>query len=183
VWTGWTGIKTGWTGFCRLCVRAVCQPRSLHRQFRRLCCQCGRFSAQSTSFSTRFTVHAAVKPVEPVSEPVLVRLTSRRLLLFLLPFLISLFTLSFVTADVAFTFPLSLSLSHSHHTPNPFRAVKSLRSLLETCSSRPPPSTPSSSLGFLWLNHQIEVLPYFLIFLTRSNTVRDCLVYLFKDTV
>jgi hypothetical protein len=154
------------TGFCHLCVRAVCQPHSLRRQFHRLCYQCGRFSTQSTSFSACFTVHAAAKPVEPVSEPVepvLVRLTSRRLLLFLLPFLLSLFTLSFVTAVVAFTFPLSFS--HSHHTPNPFRAIKSLGSLLETCSSRPPPSTPSSSLGFLWLNRQIEVLPYFLMFL------------------
>jgi hypothetical protein len=131
-----------------------------------------------------FTVHAAAKPVEPVSEPVelvLVRLTSRRRLLFLLPFPLSLFTLSFVTVVVAFIF--SLSLSHSHHTLNPFRAIKSLRSLLETCSSRPPPSTPSSSLGFLWLNRQIEVLSYFPIFLTRSNTVLDYLVYLFKDTV
>jgi hypothetical protein len=60
----------------------------------------------------------------------------------------------------------------------PFRAIKSLRSLLETCSSRPPPSTPSSSLGFLWLNRQIEVLPYFLFFL-RSNTVLDYL-YIFS---
>jgi hypothetical protein len=46
-----------------------------------------------------------------------------------------------------------------------------LGSLLEICSSRVPPSTPSLSVGFLWFNLQIEVLPYFLMFLldlTRS---------------
>jgi hypothetical protein len=74
-----------------------------------------------------------------------------------------------------FSLPLSLTTLQIS-----LKAIKSLRSLLETCSSRPPPSTPSSLLGFLWLNRQIEILPYFLFL---SNTVLDYLVYLFKDTM
>jgi hypothetical protein len=51
--TGWTGIKTGWTGFGRLRVRAVSPRRSQRRQSRRLHCQSGRKSVQSVTFSAR----------------------------------------------------------------------------------------------------------------------------------
>jgi hypothetical protein len=96
------------------------------RQSRRLCYRCARFSAQSNVVFCVFTVHAAAKPV---SEPVLVSLTSRRLPFSLLSSPLSLFTLSLVAATDAFTL---LSPSLSTHTPNPSQAIKSLWSLLET---------------------------------------------------
>jgi hypothetical protein len=170
--TGWTGVKTGWTGFGRLCVRAVSQRRSLHRQSRRLCCQSGRKSTQSATFSARFycslwrktgwtgfiTGWTGFGSVDQPTPP-----------LFLLPFLLSLLTHSLLPAAVAYIF--SVSTSHFHHKPKPICAIKSLGACWKIRSSRLPPSPPSLSLEFLWFNLQIEVLPYFFMFLlniTRS---------------
>jgi hypothetical protein len=104
-----------------------------------------------------FSAHLLCGPVEPV-ESVLVSLTSRCLPFSLLSSPLSLFTLSFITAIDAFTL---LSPSLKTHTPDPSQAIKSLWSLLETCSPRTPPSSLHSSLEFLWSIRQIKVLSHF----------------------
>jgi hypothetical protein len=143
------------------------------------------FPRSQRRFLRAFTVHAAAKPVEPVSEPVepvLVRLTSRRLLLFLLPFLLSLFTLSFVTAVVAFTFPLSLS-----HTLTPHSKSPSSHQILEEFIGDLFLSASSINsfpfVGISVVESSDRGIALFSHVFTRSNTVLDCLVYLFKDTM
>jgi hypothetical protein len=170
--TDWTGIKTGWTGFGRLCVRAVSQRRSLRRQSRRLCCQSGRKSTQSTTFSARFYCSLWRKTdwtgfitgwtgFGSVNQPMPP--------LFLLPF--PPFTSYPFTSSCRRAYIFPLSSSHFHHKPKPICAIKSLGACWKIRSSRLPPSPPSLSLEFLWFNLQIEVLPYFFMFLldlTRS---------------
>jgi hypothetical protein len=133
-------------------------------------------------FLRALTVHTAAKPVEPVLqpvEPVLGSLTSRHSSFFSSPSLLSLLTRSFLTAAVAYTFPLSLS--HSPHSPKCICTIKSLGG----CWRFVP-------LGFL---HQ---LPHFRwdfygsIFRSRYYLISSCfysispvldyLVYRFKDT-
>jgi hypothetical protein len=119
-------------------------------------------------------MHAAVKPV---SEPVLFSLTSRRLLFSLLSFPLSLFTLSFVTAVDAFTL---FSLSPQPHS----KSLSSHQILVESVGDVIP--LDSSIISFLFVgifvvestDRGIVLFPHFF---TRSNTVLDYLVYLFKD--
>jgi hypothetical protein len=112
------------------------------------------FLRSQRRFLRAFTVHTAAKPV-------LVRWPAAASSFFSSPSFFHSLPVHFLLLPSPSLF---LSLSHSHHTPNPFRSIKSLRSLLEICSSRPPPSTPSSLLGFLWLNRQIELLLIFSCF-------------------
>jgi hypothetical protein len=122
-------------------------------------------------------VHAAAKPVEPV----LASLTSRRLLFSLLPFPLSLFTLSLVTAADAFIF-LSLPRSPTPHS----KSLSSHQILEELVGDLFPSASSINSFLFVGISvvestdRGIVLFPHFL---TRSNTVLDYLVYLFKDTV
>jgi hypothetical protein len=115
--TGWTGIKTGGTGFDRLRIRAVSQRRSLRRQSRRLRCQSARKFVQSFPFSARF--YCVVWPeigwtgfitgwtgFQSVDRPALP--------LFLSPSSLLFFSVPFSQPTPPTHFPLSPS--HSHHS-------------------------------------------------------------------
>jgi hypothetical protein len=84
------------------------------------------FPHSQRRFLRALTVHTAAKPVEPVLEPVepvLVRWTAVASSFFSSPSF-------FHSLPIHFLLPSSpspfLSLSHSHHSPNPFWAIKSL---------------------------------------------------------
>jgi hypothetical protein len=129
-------VRIGWTDF--RCLRRAAVSLAV-------CAVSASQSAQSNIFFCVFTVRTTAKPVEPISGPVLVSLSSRRRPLFLSsPLYFLSLSLSFLLAVVALN---SLSLTSS--TQIPLKILQNYQNFVEiVVDSIPSGSSTISPLLF-----------------------------------